>query len=401
MDLQFIKKFLRPQDTKIVLLVLDGLGGLPLEPGGRTELEDARTPNLDDLAKEGVCGLHQPILPGITPGSGPAHLALFGYDPLEYQVGRGVLAALGTGFDLRPDDVAARGNFCTIDENGLVTDRRAGRIPTEENKRLCAMLREIRIPGVEIFVETVKEYRILLVLRAEGLSEKLSETDPQRLGVAPLDVRALEGGAQKTAELVNRFIAEARGVLSDEHPANMLLLRGFAMRPDWPLFPDAFGLKAAAVAAYPMYRGVASLVGMEVLETGETLEEEFDTLEKNWKDYDFFYVHVKKTDSAGEDGDFNRKMSIIEHVDTLVPRIMKLKPDVLVVTGDHSTPALLKSHSWHPVPVLIWSRYARSDSATCFGEKACTGGGLGTAIPATNLMPLALANALRLEKFGA
>jgi len=401
MDLQFIKKFLRPQDTKIVLLVLDGLGGLPLEPGGRTELEDAGTPNLDDLAKEGVCGLHQPILPGITPGSGPAHLALFGYDPLEYQVGRGVLAALGTGFDLRSNDVAARGNFCTIDENGLVTDRRAGRIPTEENTRLSAMLREIRIPGVEIFVETVKEYRILLVLRAEGLSEKLSETDPQRLGVAPLDVRALEDRAEKTAELVNRFVAEARGVLADEHPANMLLLRGFAMRPDWPLFPDAFGLKAAAVAAYPMYRGVASLVGMEVLETGETLEEEFDTLEKNWKDYDFFYVHVKKTDSAGEDGDFNRKMSIIEHVDTLVPRIMKLKPDVLVVTGDHSTPALLKSHSWHPVPVLLWSRYARSDSVTCFCEKACTGGGLGAAIPATNLMPLALANALRLEKFGA
>jgi 2,3-bisphosphoglycerate-independent phosphoglycerate mutase len=401
MKLTFIRELIEPADTKIVLLVLDGLGGLPLEPDGQTALEAAVTPNLDDLAACGICGLHQPVGPGITPGSGPAHLALFGYDPIEYQVGRGVLSGLGIGFELTTQDVAARGNFCTVDEEGKVVDRRAGRIPTERNRELCAMLREIDLPEVEVFVETVKEYRLLLVLRGEGLGEEVRDTDPQETGVRPATPEATSPGAERTAWLVDEFLARAREILADCHPANMILLRGFSKRPQWPSFPDVFGVKAAAIASYPMYRGVAQLVGMEVLETGPTVEDRFAVLEKRWQDYDFFFLHVKHMDSAGEDGDFERKVTLIEQVDELLPDLLSLEPDVLAVTGDHSTPAKLKYHSWHPVPVVLWSAHCRGDDVDRFGERACMSGGLGPRIPATELMPLALANALRLRKFGA
>lgn len=401
MELDFIQRLIGPNQAKIVLLVMDGLGGLPLEPQGDTALEAARTPNLDRLAAESLCGLHQPVGPGITPGSGPSHLALFGYDPVKYQVGRGVLSALGIDFDLTPNDVAARGNFCTLDEDGRVADRRAGRIPTEVNRELCALLRDIELPGVELFVQPVKEYRFLLVLRGEGLSGDLADTDPQDVGEKPLDPEPGSPEADETAGLVREFLGQARDILAGQDPANMVLLRGFSKLPDWPSFEQAFGLRAAAIAGYPMYRGVAKLVGMDVLQTGSEPDEEWSVLEAHWDDYDFFFLHVKRIDSAGEDGDFARKASLIEEVDTLLPRLRRLEPDVLLVTGDHSTPALLKYHSWHPVPVLLWSRHCRADRVDQFGERACMAGGLGPRIPAVDLMPLALANARRLEKFGA
>jgi len=400
-NLDLMKELNVAGQGKIVMLVIDGLGGLPMEPGGPTELEAARTPNLDALAAESICGLSVPISPGVTPGSGPSHLALFGYDPLRYEIGRGILEACGIGFPLGPDDVAARGNFCTVDENGLITDRRAGRIPTEKGAELCQMLQAIQLPGVETFVEPVKEYRFVLVLRGEGLSGGLTETDPQQLGVPPRKMEALIPEAQPTAELFNQWVAQARELLADQHPANMVLLRGPDKTPSLPSMAEVYGLKAAAIATYPMYRGVAKLVGMDILETGETLEEEVETLRTHWTRYDFFYFHVKKTDSAGEDGDFAGKVAIIEHVDEVViPAIISLGPDVLIVTSDHSTPALLKSHSWHPVPTLLHSRYCRPDEVQTFGERACMRGGLGL-FPATDLMPLAMANALRLTKYGA
>ncbi len=400
-DFDLMKELHIAGQAKIVMLVLDGLGGLPMEPGGPTELEAAHTPNLDALAAESICGLSVPIAPGVTPGSGPAHLALFGYDPLRYEIGRGVLEACGIGFPLEPSDVAARGNFCTVDENGLITDRRAGRIPTEKGAELCEMLRVIQLPNGETFVEPVKDYRFVLVLRGEGLSGGLTETDPQQLGVPPRKVEALIPEAQHTAELLNKWIAQARELLADQHPANMVLLRGPDKTPMLPSMAEVYGLKAAAIASYPMYRGVAKLVGMDVLKTGETVEEEVETLQSHWAEYDFFFFHVKKTDSAGEDGDFARKASAIEHVDEVViPAIVSLEPDVLIVTGDHSTPALLRSHSWHPVPTLLCSKYCRPDQVQTFGERACMGGGLGV-FPATDLMPLAMANALRLTKYGA
>jgi len=398
---KIISELVVSNTTKIVLLILDGLGGAPMYPGGLTELESAHTPNLDALAADGICGLHDPIARGITPGSGPSHLALFGYDPLQHQIGRGVLESLGIGFDLHSDDMAARGNFCTVDENGLITDRRAGRIPTEKATELTQLLRLITLPDIKVFVEPVKDYRIILVLRGEGLSGPLTETDPQRLGAAPLPVEALSPEAERAAALFNQWVSHARQILANQRPANMVTLRGLDKNPGLPSMEAMYGLRAAAVAAYPMYRGVAKLVGMEVLPTGETIEEEANTLEAHWPDYDFFFVHVKKTDSAGEDGDFEEKVAIIEDADrTLVPAIVQLKPDVLVVTGDHSTPALLRSHSWHPVPILLHSPHCRADPVKEFSERGCSRGGLGR-FRATDIMPLAMANALRLAKFGA
>lgn len=396
-----IRALQRPADTTVVLLVMDGLGGLPIAETSATELEAARTPNLDRLASEGICGLHQPAGAGITPGSGPAHLALFGYDPLEHQVGRGVLAALGIGFDLREGDVAARGNFCTVDADGAVTDRRAGRLDSETNRRLCERLREISIDGVEVLVDTVKEYRFLLVLRGEGLSPEVDDTDPQQTGHRPLRATAQQPAARHTAELVQQFVEQARDVLADEEHGNMVLLRGFSSRPDWPTLPDIYGVRAAAAASYPMYRGVAQLVGMDVLDAGDSFESELEAVERHWDEHGFFFVHFKKSDSAGEDGDFARKVELIESVDAAVPRLMHLEPDVVVVTGDHSTPARLRSHSWHPVPVLLWSPSCRPDPVQQFGESSCLAGGLGPRLPAKDLMPLAFAHAGRLGKLGA
>ncbi len=401
MNFDFIQPLLKEDKTKIILLVIDGLGGTPLDWGGLTELETASTPNLDELAAHGLCGLHQPIGAGITPGSGPSHLALFGYDPCKYMVGRGVLSALGIDFDLTSQDVAARGNFCTINEQGEITDRRAGRISTDKNKDLCALLKKVILPDIEVFVKTVKEHRFLLVLRGEGLSGDIPDTDPQNVDLKPFEPkpRSLEG--VKTAALVTTFVEQAQRILKDHRPANMVLLRGFSQRPQWPLFDEVFGLKAAAIAAYPMYLGLARLIGMKPFHSNNTIEDELDVLENQWKNFDFFYIHIKSTDSAGEDGDFNRKVRLIEKVDQNIPRIRSLEPNVMIVTGDHSTPAALKSHSWHPVPTILWARHCRPDGVDHFGERACLSGGLGPNFPAVDLMPFALANAFRLDKFGA
>ncbi len=402
LDLEFYRDLAQPATSKIVLLVMDGLGGLPMEPGGLTALEAAETPNLDALAREGICGLHEPIGPGVTPGSGPSHLALFGYDPLRHDVGRGALAALGVGFDLGPHDVAARGNFCTVDKDLIVLDRRAGRISTEQCAALCDLLRErVQLANVTCFIQPVRDYRFLLVLRGNGLSGDVEDTDPQMVGEQVLEPKASSSAGKRTARLVADFVRQAREALADRQPANMLLLRGFARKPNWPTIEDLYGVRGAAIAGYPMYRGLARLLGMDVLETGSEPAEEFGVLERHWADYDLFFVHVKPTDAAGEDGDWARKKERIAEVDALVPRLRALQPDVVVVTGDHSTPALLKAHSWHPVPVLLWSPHCRADDVERFGERACVHGALGPRFRAVDLMPLMLANGLRLAKFGA
>ena len=398
--LELIAPLVVPNDSKIVLLSLDGLGGLPRPETGKSELETARIPNLNRLASASACGLLRHVAPGITPGSGPGHLGLFGYDPLRYLVGRGVLEALGIEFDLRAGDVAARGNFCTVDAGGLITDRRAGRIATDVNMRLVDRLRTIRLPGVELLVEPVKEHRFVLVLRGAGLGGRLSETDPQALGKAPLPVRPLDEDSARTAELVNAFVDQARRLLADAVPANMILLRGFDRLPDLPRFPEVFGLRAAAIAAYPMYRGLAKVVGMDVVKTGTTFTDEVATLREHWQSYDFFFVHYKDTDKAGEDGDFDAKVAALERFDAALPEIEALRPDVLVVSGDHATPSILAGHGWQPVPVIVCSRYAGADPVTAFNERACATGTLGI-LPAQQLMPLVMANALRLTKFGA
>jgi 2,3-bisphosphoglycerate-independent phosphoglycerate mutase len=401
MDIQQLVRDLKIQnDSKIVLLVADGLGGLPLVPGGPTELEAAKTPNLDALAQRGVLGSTIPIAPGITPGSGPGHLGLFGYDPLKYQIGRGALEATGVGFKLGPKDVAVRCNFVTLDAAGNITDRRAGRIPTEESGPLAIKLRQVKIPGVEVFVEPVKEHRFCVVFRGESLSDSVADTDPQKTGVPPLAPQAHDAASQRTAEVAKEFVVQAQRLLAGEAKANGLTMRGFAAAPHVPSCEEVFGVKAAAIAVYPMYRGLAQLVGMEVVGTPKSLAEEIDVLEKVWKDYDFFFVHFKYTDSRGEDGNFPEKVKMIEQFDAIVPRVTALKPTVLAVTGDHSTPAKMKSHSWHPVPVLIAAENCRTDACQKFGETECLRGGLGQ-FQAIFLMPQLLAHADRLGKFGA
>jgi len=403
MPAEYLLPLLRSDSqSKIVLLVMDGLGGLPVPPADLTSLEAARTPNMDRLAAEGSLGRTVPIRPGITPGSGPAHLALFGYDPLHYLVGRGVMEALGIGMQVAPGDVAARGNFCTLDTQGLISDRRAGRIASEEGKTIVEALQGIRLDGAQAEVRHVKEYRFALVLRGAGLAGEIEDTDPQVAGAAPLPAVAREQASQKAARLFNDWVAQAQKILAKQPKANGLTLRGFGSDPKLPTYQEAYGLRAACVAVYPMYRGVSKLVGMDVIQfSGETPEDEFAAAASVWGDYDFIFIHVKKTDSMGEDGNFAGKVQVIESVDQALPILLKLKPDVIAITGDHSTPVPMRSHSWHPVPLLLWSaRQAFPDNQTQFGERNCAKGGLGT-IPATDLMPLLLAHSGRLEKFGA
>jgi 2,3-bisphosphoglycerate-independent phosphoglycerate mutase len=387
---------------RIVLVVLDGLGGLPNAESGRTELETAATPNLDRIARHAALGLHQPAGIGITPGSGPGHLALFGYDPIRWNIGRGVLSALGVGFDLREGDVATRLNFASADKEGRITDRRAGRPSDDENKRLVQKLQaKVRSrDGVEIFFAPEKEHRLVLVLRGRGLRADVSDTDPQETGVPALKVQPLDKQAAESAGVVQRVLDEAVTALADEPKANTVLARGFAAYGRYPSFNERFGLRGRALARYPMYLGVARLVGMDTGEIASSDDAMLDDLKKRFKDYDFHFVHFKAVDSRGEDGDFAGKVKAIESVDRLIPRIEELGAEVMMVTGDHSTPASLRAHSWHPVPVLLASKWARGGNDQGFGERSCLRGELGI-VPAKDLMTLALAHAERLAKFGA
>ncbi|MFC1967278.1 2,3-bisphosphoglycerate-independent phosphoglycerate mutase, partial [Chloroflexota bacterium] len=369
--IELIKEISFSSPSKILLLVIDGMGGLPDPATGKTELETAHTPNLNHLAGKGICGLTNPVAPGITPGSAPGHLALFGYDPVRCNIGRGVLEAVGIDFDLKPGDVSTRGNFCTIDEKGLVTDRRAGRISTEQCAELCQLLDGISVGNVKVLVSPVKEHRFVAVFRGEGLTDQVSESDPQQTGIAPREFKPLAKEAGKMADTVNAFAAQAKAKLVGRQPANMLLLRGFSTHPHLPSIEEIYKLNPAAIAVYPMYRGLAKLAGMEILPTGTTLEEEVATLKQHYAGHDFFFMHVKWTDSSGEDGDFNRKVNVFEQIDRIIPEILNLEPDVIVIAGDHSTPAMLKGHSWHPVPVLLYSKYCRPDKVTEFSESAC------------------------------
>jgi len=398
---ELFRKISIENNKKLVLLVLDGLGGLPFK--GRTELETAQTPNLDLLASESELGLSHPIAPGITPGSGPAHLSLFGYDPLRYNIGRGILEALGVGVAVGKRNVAVRGNFATL-ENGLITDRRAGRIATEKNREIIAYLQSkiTEIEDVEIGLYSGEEHRFVLVLTGDGLNDALTDADPEAVGLPLLYARAKNDTAAKTARIINLFIDRLTAELATFHPANTCLLRGFAQHPAIPSLKELFKLKTAAIAVYPMYKGLAQLVGMDILETGRTIEDQINTLKKHYADYDFFFVHIKKTDSYGEDGNFAGKVSVIEEFDRWLPAILELRPDVLVVTGDHSTPALLQAHSWHPNPVLLKSAFQRQgvQPAGEFSEKTCAKGILGNFM-AMDVLPLMMANALKFKKYGA
>ena len=396
-----ISSLAKENDKRICLLVMDGVGDCANGPEG-TALQIARTRNLDALAGEGACGLIVPIATGVTPGSGPGHLALFGYDPLVYTVGRGVLSALGVEFDLTGNDVAARLNFCTLDGDGNVTDRRAGRIGDEENRRLLKKIGEsLQQPtGVEVFFQTVAEHRVLLVLRGDRLDDSVGETDPQITGVPPLAADRPPYDKSPTAGIVADLIAQVNDILTDEPQANSILARGFAKYPDWPRFSERYKLRPAAVAGYPMYRGVARLVGIPVVAEPTTAEGVCAEAAEALADHTFVFAHFKYTDKAGEDGDLPAKIERIEEMDAALPTLMRAKPDVLIVTGDHSTPPTLKAHSWHPVPVLMHAPHLRGGQSASFDEVSCRAGEIGT-IASKELLPLAMAHADKLEKFGA
>jgi 2,3-bisphosphoglycerate-independent phosphoglycerate mutase len=400
---ELIKNLIQENSSKIVMVVLDGLGGVPVD--GKTELESADTPNLDALAKKSACGLHIPVDLGITPGSGPGHFSLFGYDPLKCQIGRGILEALGLRMNVNKTDVSVRCNYATI-RDGLITDRRAGRIPTEQSRKLTERLQnEIKkIDDAELIFAPGMEHRFAILLRfPEPLNVdagSIDDTDPQLEGKAPLYPTPRSKNAERVSKVAEKLISRVHEVLKEEDQANFILMRGFSVKPDLPTFKDAFGLKAIAIATYPMYGGLANLVGMDTPVVSGTVSDEIDFLKKSYDDYDFFFLHVKKIDSYGEDGNFTEKAARITEFDELLPRILELKPDVLIITGDHSTPAVMKGHSWHPVPVLLNSPYVLGGLCNAFSERECHKGELGL-FRTVKLMPLALAHARRLKKFGA
>jgi 2,3-bisphosphoglycerate-independent phosphoglycerate mutase len=397
---ELIQKLKQPSQEQVVFLVLDGLGGV--QKNGKTELDAAYIPNIDSIAAKSETGLMTPIMPGITPGSGPGHLALFGYDPLQYIIGRGILSALGVKFPILDGDLAARVNFATVNEQFLVTDRRAGRIPDDINQKMCDKIREISLPGVEFFIETEKDHRAALIFRGREFSENISETDPQKTGVSPLEVNPLDDSdtSVATAKLLNQFLEKVKDKLKNEHPANMILIRGFALYTKILSFNELYGLNACSIAGYPMYRGLSSLAGMEVIDVESGVAPQFNKLREVWGKYDFYFVHIKYTDSFGEDGNFDKKVGVIEEVDTHIEKIVRLKPDVFVITADHSTPAIYKAHSWHPVPVLIQSRWSRESGVSHFSERNLQTGSLGL-MNTVDLMSLVMAHSGRLAKFGA
>jgi len=382
------------------MVVVDGLGGMPHPDYGKSELEFADIPILDTLGSTSSVGATIPVAPGITPGSGPGHMALFGYNPVKYLLGRGILEGMGIGADISQGDVAARGNFCVLDTEGSIVDRRAGRLDTETCKVLCSKLNEIQLDGVDFDVYPVMDYRFVLVLKGGNLSPNISETDPQVEGVLPLLSQPFNSEAQITANFIKEFVLKATELLgSADSSANGILLRGFSGLPTLPDFANQYALNPAAIAAYPMYRGLAGLIGMDILESGQTFESEIDVLEDNFhQGYDFFFLHYKPADSAGEDGDFLAKVSQLENFNRDIQRVIDLNPDVLVICGDHSTPSFTASHSWHPVPFMINSQYSEGTSAV-FTEKACRTGAIGT-IQAEQLMFQVLAHASKLNKFG-
>jgi len=403
--LQLLESLNIKNNKKIIFLVIDGLGGITHPEYKMTELEAAHTVNLDNLVKNSLSGLIIPVGYGITPGSGPSHLALFGYDPFNYEIGRGILEALGLGIEIGKYDLCARANFATIDyKTNIVIDRRASRPQTEKTVELCKFLQENinEIDDIKVTIKPGRGHRFVVVFTGENLSEKITDNDPQKDGYSPKIIKANSSEGEKTSKIVNKFLNRVTELIKEKTPMNYILIRGFSKYPDIPSMNKVYGLNSACIAVYPMYKGLAKLVGMKILDVpGEKISDEITTLKKEYNNYDFFYVHIKETDTFGEDGNFLAKVNKLNEIDGFIPEILELNPDVLVITGDHATPSVLKGHSWHFVPVMIYTKYALYPNiSNRFTERECLKGYLGI-LPAKEIMSIALANTFKLSKFGA
>ena len=398
LDIKNFQTLTRYTDSKILLLVIDGLGGLPHNQTSKTELESANIPNLDKLTQESTTGIATPIQPGITPGSGPGHMSLFGYNPIKYVIGRGVLEAIGSGIKLSKKDIAVRGNFCTIDNQGVITDRRAGRISDSDASKLIQSLSQIKVDGAHITIKHLKNHRFVLVLSGSDLNTDITPTDPLLNNLPINQASSNSPQSRKTATIINKFTQLSLDILKNETLANGIILRGFSQNLSVPKISDVYHINPIGISLYPAYRGIATMLGMKVTNQGVDFSDLIKIVRNNFNDFNFFYLHYKDTDSAGEDGDFDKKVFSLEKLDTFIPELRSIGFDVFTITGDHSTPSILSSHSWHPVPILINSNIPTSDESIHFTELECKNGDIGR-IHATDIMPLTLAYAKKLIKF--
>ncbi len=398
---------------KIVFIVFDGLADRPIkELGNKTPLEVANKPNLDELAKRGVNGLLDIISPGKRIGSDVAHLSILGYDPYKYYTGRGPLEASGIGLELDSNDVAFRANFATVSEDFTVIDRRAGRIK-EGTKELEKAINEIDI-GVDFIFKASVAHRGALVLKGKGLSDKVSDTDPHEVGVKVMEAKPLENTkeAKRTAEIINEFTKKVHEVLNNHRvnverakrglpKANIVLLRGAGRTPKLEPFEKRYGIKGACIAKTAIIKGIARLLGMEVIDSKEDFLERgkqiFEALNRN----DFVLLNIKEPDEAGHDGNYEKKIKIIEEADKMIGMFLDyVEENYLVVLSDHTTPVSFRDHTGDEVPVLIAGPEVRSDDVTTFSERSVYKGYLNR-IRALDLMTYMLNLTNRLEKYGA
>ena len=381
---------------KVVLVIIDGLGDRPIsELKDQTPLEAANTPNLDYFATNGITGIMNAIDVGIRPGSDTSHLAIFGYDPETHYTGRGIFEAAGIGMELKKGDIALRGNFATVTEDLIIVDRRAGRI--ENVSKLADALNGMKIDGVRFFVKAGVMHRAGVVLRGSNLSHMVSDNDPHEVGVKVKQVKALDNTeeAKFTASVINKFLEEAHKILKEHEvnkkrrkerllEANYILLRGASKLTHFEPFEKKYKLKACCIAGAGLYKGIAKVLGMDVLQvkgatgTANTdINAKFIAAKKALAKYDFVFVHIKYADNYAEDGNVFGKLKFIEKIDDALIHLIGIKDTLIVITADHSTPCKLKAHSGDPVPIVMFGEGVRTDKVKEFNERSCMQGGLG------------------------
>ncbi|MCK4443355.1 MAG: 2,3-bisphosphoglycerate-independent phosphoglycerate mutase [Thermoplasmata archaeon] len=405
---------------KILLIILDGMADRPVAVlGSKTPLQAANTPNMDWFAKNGMCGQMDPIAPGVRPGSDTSHLAILGYNPHEVYTGRGPFEAAGVGLPMEHGDIAFRCNFGTIDADGTVRDRRAGRI-RKGTSEIARDLDGMPIEGVKVIFKEATEHRAVLILRGDGLSPKVTDVDPHAVGVKYHECEALEPEAGRTAEIVNEFVERSREILADhevnkkrlkegDFPANIILPRGSGVFPHLDSLEERFGIRSAAICGVTLIKGICRVAGMKILDVdGATGGLDTDMIAKGkaaieaLESYDFVFLNVKAPDICGHDGDPEGKVKVAERLDMMMSFIRKeLRNDVIMaVTSDHSTPVSVRDHAGDSVPLIVYGKDIRVDEVSSYDEISVTKGILGR-IRGSDLIHILLDQSGRAEKFGS